>query len=532
MESSSQRSYSANEKAEPVPIITDVELGVKEQIELEDMTQVEGSDPALSQKMYLINNAIDEIGFTWYHAQLFCVSGFGYSADSQLEMIQGSVKVYLDYQFGREYPVSTEIFYVGLVVGSVFWGFGADIIGRKIAFNYSLFLSALFGFLTGGMSSYATYCIFLFLSTACAGGNIALDVTVFMEYLPSKYQFLNTVLAAWWGLGQTIAVLVAWAFIPNYSCDLEGECTSKMNRGWRYCWYINSGIVMAGALIRIFLFKLDETPKFLISNGRDEEAVAALRKIAVKYNRPFSLTVEQLKECGEIEASATSSENYAYEKQSIPGQIRANIKVIKEHVGILFYNKIVAWSTSLIILSWFLIGIAYDVFYNFLYIYIAQHGGDVEGSTYTTYRNSAIANFVGIFGPIVSGLVILIPKVGRRGTMAFGALASMAILFGYTTVRTQKGDAGFSSATYFFINIYYGCLYSYTPEVYPARVRTTGSALALVSCRIAGCITPVIYYYGQQSGSSVPIWVCGAVVGSLAIISLLLPFEPSNRRVV
>ncbi|GME84700.1 unnamed protein product [Ambrosiozyma monospora] len=116
--------------------------------------------------------------------------------------------------------------------------------------------------------------------------------------------------------------------------------------------------------------------------------------------------------------------------------------------------------------------------------------------------------------------------------MAVSAIASMAILFGYTSVRTPAGDAGFSSATYFFVNAYYACLYAYTPEVFPTRARTTGVGLALVACRFSGAFAPVIYWFGQESGSAVPIWVCGAVIGCLAILAALMPFEPSKQRSV
>lgn len=63
-----------------------------------DLTIVEDGDIALSRKIHLINNAIDEIGFTWFHVQLFCIAGFGYSVDSQMEMVQSAVKTYVDYQ--------------------------------------------------------------------------------------------------------------------------------------------------------------------------------------------------------------------------------------------------------------------------------------------------------------------------------------------------------------------------------------------------------------------------------------------------
>lgn len=493
-----------------------------------DMTMVEGGDKVLAKKINLINDAIDEIGFTWFHVQLFCIAGFGYSVDSQMEMIQSSVKKYVDLQLkGGGYPIGVEIFYAGLIVGSILFGFGADLIGRKLAFNSSLVLTSLFGFLTGGTSSYAMYCIFMFLSTVAAGGNIATDVAVFMEFLPSKYQFLNTSMAAWWGVGQTIASLVSWAFIPNNSCS-EPFCDSATNRGWRYCWYVNSGIVMGAALLRLFVLKLEETPKFLISVGKDEEALMAVQKLAKKYNRTCSLTLQDLKDCGEIEQTYFDYNNAHSFREGLQ-QLYATTKV---NLRILFSNKLVIRSTSLILTSWLLIGISYSVFYNFLYIYIASHGGDTGSTNYYVYRNATLDNFVGIFGPILGGFLIRIPKVGRRGTMIFGALSTMAILFGYTTVRNPSQDAGFGSATYFFCNVYYACLYAYTPEVFPTKARTTGVAVALVVGRIAGAFAPVVYWYGAQTGTSVPIWVCGALIGCLSILAFFMPFEPSKLRTV
>lgn len=493
-----------------------------------DLTIVESGDVVLAQKINLINDAIDEIGFTWFHVQLFCIAGFGYSVDSQMEMIQSAVKKYVDLQLkGGGYPIGVEIFYAGLIVGSILFGFGADLIGRKIAFNSSLILTSLFGFLTGGTSSYAMYCIFMFLSTVAAGGNIATDVAVFMEFLPSKYQFLNTSMAAWWGVGQTIAGLISWAFIPNNSCT-EPFCDSRTNRGWRYCWYVNSGIVMGAALLRLIVLKLDETPKFLISVGKDEEAFAAVQKLAAKYNRPCSLTLEQLKECGEIEKTYFDSKKAT----SFTTALKELWATTKVNIKILFSNKVVIRSTSLILLSWLFIGISYSVFYNFLYIYIASHGGDSGSTNYYVYRNATIDNFVGIFGPILAGFIIQIPKVGRRGTMMIGSIATMAILFGYTTVRTPSADAGFGSATYFCVNIYYACLYAYTPEVFPTKARATGVAISLSVSRIAGAFAPVVYWFGAHSGSSVPIWVCGALIGCLSIIAFFMPFEPSKLRSV
>lgn len=285
---------------------------------------------------------------------------------------------------------------------------------------------------------------------------------------------------------------------------------------------------MGAALLRLFFLKLDETPKFLVSSGRDEEAYEAIMKVARKHNRHCSLTLEQLKACGEIDPT--------YFDRSKCSDFMAGLKGLwettKVNIKILFSNKTVIRSTILIMTSWLFIGISYSVFYNFLYIYIASHGGSTGDSTYIVYRNATLDNFVGIFGPILGGALILIPRVGRRGTMIFGSLSGMAILFGYTTCRTPSADAGFGSATYFFINIYYACLYAYTPEVFPTKARATGVALCLVADRVSSAFAPVVYWFGAESGSSVPIWVCGAIIGCLSILAALMPFEPSKQRSV
>lgn len=43
----------------------------------DDLLDLKSVDPVLNAKMRLVNNAIDEIGFTGYQAKLFVLNGFG-----------------------------------------------------------------------------------------------------------------------------------------------------------------------------------------------------------------------------------------------------------------------------------------------------------------------------------------------------------------------------------------------------------------------------------------------------------------------
>lgn len=107
--------------------------------------------------------------------------------------------------------------YVGLLMGALFWGIGADIVGRKWAFNLSLFLASIFAIISGAAPSYVSWCSFVALSAFGAGGNLVLDTTVFLEFLPSSKHWMVTLMALWWGVGQAIAGLFAWAFIRKSS---------------------------------------------------------------------------------------------------------------------------------------------------------------------------------------------------------------------------------------------------------------------------------------------------------------------------
>ncbi|CAL1189364.1 unnamed protein product [Candida parapsilosis] len=489
-----------------------------------DMVDLEANDEILHAKMKLINDAIDEIGFTPYHLKLFFLNGMGYWTDNQLNFLESTVRQFINYQFGYKFPVTAETYAGGMILGALVWGFGADLIGRKLAFNLSLLLSAIFAIMAGMMGNMASYALFVLLSAFAAGGNLVLDTCVFLEFLPHKDQWLLTFFALFWGIGQTIATALGYAFLPNNTCDSADYCPSHINRGWRYVWYTNGSIVLAMAILRVTVIRLKETPKFLVANNRDAEAVAVLQSIAAKYNRPCSLTLEQLLECGEIKSNSDYRNNFNF---------KGIFQLMFKHMKILFATSKATRSTILLFISWAFLGISYPLYSSFLPQYLATRGANISASTTSgVYRDNLIANACSVGGPIVAGLMLkFIPKLGRREVMFIGGIATMALLFGYTQVRTRSQNVGFTSSVYVALYIYYGVIYAYTPEVMPSAARATGNCLCLFATRICTAMVPIIAYYSDTS-SAVPIWICGAFVGVIGIIALFLPFEPTKQRVV
>lgn len=104
-----------------------------------------------------------------------------------------------------------------MLVGALFWGLFADVVGRRTAFNVSLFVCSIFTIAAGAAPNWASLGFFIAAAAFGAGGNLILDTAVLLEYLPSNKQWVLSTMAAWFGVGCTIAGLVAWGFMRTFS---------------------------------------------------------------------------------------------------------------------------------------------------------------------------------------------------------------------------------------------------------------------------------------------------------------------------
>jgi MFS family permease len=122
---------------------------------------------------------------------------------------------------------------------------------------------------------------------------------------------------------------------------LSGNLQSQ---GWRYVWYGNGAFIFVLSVLRVTVIRLKETPKYLLAKGQDQEVVNNFQSIAHKYNRPCSLTIQQLDACGPI--------------KSTYGNSRYGVGELMAHLRGLFATKKMGISTSLIWFSWTLIGMS------------------------------------------------------------------------------------------------------------------------------------------------------------------------------
>jgi len=145
------------------------------------------------------------------------------------------------------------------------------------------------------------------------------------------------------------------------------------------------------------------------------------------------------------------------------------------------------------------------------------------------WRDYTLTNISGIFGPILAGYMCNLRVLGRRYTMLIGAILTMVFFFAYTAVSTPDQNVAFSCTIGFCLNIYYGTLYAYTPEVLPSAHRGTGNGIAVACNRIMGIVSAVVGTTADTS-TSVPIYICAALFGAMGVVAALFPFEPYGKR--
>ena len=215
--------------------------------------------------------------------------------------------------------------------------------------------------------NYAAFCGVYLLSSIGLGGNIPIDATIALEFLPQSRRNLVSLLSMWQPIGVVAASGIAYGTAAKYRCDVslpsckpvaDGEpcCSVSSNMGWRYEVIILGCITLLVFFVRFFIFPFYESPKFLLSKGREQEAIDVLHKIA-KFNKapPPTLTVEDFAEIDAFPPEYSSAEVSAppvYTHMQMVGRaLRGFIHSFK-HLKGLFLNKLQAFTFVLLAIAY------------------------------------------------------------------------------------------------------------------------------------------------------------------------------------
>jgi putative MFS transporter len=154
---------------------------------------------------------------------------------------------------------------LGLFLGSAFFGWISDRLGRIIIFTSSFAVITLFTFLQFFVTEPWQLFVLRVLIGIGVGGDYTVGHALLAEFLPRKHR--GEILGSFsviWTFGYVLAALVGIAFI-----------NAQLANAWRWLLILPGFIA---AIVLVARLGTPESPRWLMRHGRVDEATAILRK--------------------------------------------------------------------------------------------------------------------------------------------------------------------------------------------------------------------------------------------------------------
>ncbi|GAC97835.1 membrane transporter [Pseudozyma hubeiensis SY62] len=507
-------------------------------------------------KSMMISAELDRMGMGRYQICIWFLCGCGYFIDLLWAQALGLIVTQVAYEFadeinGQTGPLQTA-FSTGLTVGAFFFGFAVDVVGRKWSFYLTTLIASIFGIASGGARSFDTLCVLSAFIGFGIGGNIPIDATITLEFLPTNRRFLVAALSLFQPLGVMVCSGISYGLIPKYACGSADGCTRANNMGWRYTLYTLGCITWVIFVARFFIFKFRESPQYLLARGKDAQALKIIRQI-LETNRskvePL-FTQADFHEAARRIAEHEGREYNAEEEEEREGlhaggtktsRLQSAKKSAKEMVALflnaktLFQNRTMARVTIIIWITFIADFWGFTLGGFYLPQILRAKGAKQDTSIATTYRNYILIYFPGIFAVALGAAMIEAPKVGRQWAMVVSSALMAISFFLFTLTSTQAGSVGLNLLEYFFQSLFNSILYAFVPEIYPSQVRGTASGLASTLGRIAGIVAPLaadpLFRDQTEVQARHVLYLAGGVTLLCPVALAFLPYDTRGMRV-
>ena len=439
--------------------------------------------------MLSIAQRIDQLPSTPMLRKVFFITGIAWMFDA---MNQGMVSGVMA-AIGEDWALTTgqlgllgSIGMLGMALGATLSGIAADRVGRKTLIVSNLVIFGVASGLAGFSVNYPMLLVLRFLTGFGLGGEGPVAFAFISEYTPTKIRGRNGVLLeSFWAWGWIIAALVAYFLIPVY--------------GWRVAFWIGA----LPALFAIVYYKtIPESPRYLESAGKTEEADSLV-----------SIMEEQA-------GVRYKGEKREEENKSSAEKIRITFKDL--------WSRKYIRSTVVLWIIWFGVNFGYYGFVLWTPTLLVGKGFTLVKSFEFTLI-MCLAQLPGYYSA-----AWLVERIGRKKLLStyFAGTALAAWLFGHAASVTEV--LLFGSLLYFFSLGAWGCVYAYTPEVYPTVARGSGSGWATAFGRLgafsAPFVVPVIYNaYGTQTGFTYVFIMLTAVFATVAVAVAILGTETMGK---
>lgn len=337
----------------------------------------------------------------------------------------------------------------GLLPGSILWGQLADVIGRKTSLFYSTLVFSVFTMLSALSLDYISLLLLRFMTGVGLGGYLPICFSLTAEFMPVKKR------------GSTLALLDSFYPIGTFSAGILSLTLVPFENNWRLI-FLAVGVltVLPMLMTRTHLF---ESPRYLTTKGRWEEAKKVVENVALRIGVEVNISIDKEK----------------------PGLGRKGTldAMVKDFSSL--------WKPAhrkITIMLWFTwIAACYSYFG--IAMYLPSILEEIGVVTSVSFLFSSFMYLGGILAAVF--VASIVEKIGRKIPLTLFLIATGSIMIpwamglGFTLLFVALGLVWL-----FLIAGSWAYLAAYTPEAYPTRVRVTGYGWATAIGRLAGAVAP------------------------------------------
>ncbi|XP_075756467.1 solute carrier family 22 member 4 [Pelodiscus sinensis] len=403
-----------------------------------------------------------------------CLDGWEYSRELYLSTIVTEWNLVCDDDWKT--PLTTSLFFVGVLLGSFISGQLSDRFGRKSILFATMAVQTGFSFVQIFSTSWEMFTV-LFLIVGM--GQISNYVVAFIlgtEILGKSVRIIFST------LGVCIFFAIGYMLLPLFAYFI---------RDWRM---LLLALTVPGVFCIPLWWLIPESPRWLISQGRFKEAEAIIRK-AAKTNG--------------IVAPAMLFDSREMQDLKLQQQQKA-------YILDLFRTQNIAVITVMSLFLWMLTSVGY--------FGLSLNTPNLHGNPYVNCFLSAVIEV-----PAYVIAWLLLRTVPRRysiaGTLFLGGGVVLFIQLVPTDLHTLSvflvmlGKFGITSA--------FSMLYVYTAELYPTIVRNMAVGATSMSSRVGSIIAPYFVYLGAYD-RFLPYILMGSLTILIGILTLFLPESYGN----
>lgn len=467
------------------------------------------TDPHERRRLAL--EKIDNASFGWYHVRAIMVAGIGFMTDSYDIFAINIATTMFSYVFwgadqglAGKIPTSTTTLIkvstsVGTVIGQLFFGWIADVVGRKKVYGVELMIiiAATIGQTIVGESPAITFVgtlvFWRIVMGIGIGGDYPLSSIITSEFASTKWRgaIMGAVFAnQGWGqlLGGIVSVICVAAWkdsligAENVS-ECTGDCTKAIDQMWRVL--IGFGCVPACCAL-YFRLTIPETPRYTFDVSRDVEKAAADSEqfSSGKIGNAPESEVQQLRETA---IPTSEEEEYAPPK--------ASWKDFWRHFGQWKHGKILLGTAG----SWFLLDVAYYGLSLNNSVILATIGYAGQKNVYHNLYNTSVGNIIITCAGAIPGYwlsVLTLDFVGRK-PIQLGGFIILTIIFCVIGFAYNKLSEHGLLALYILAQLFCNwgpntTTFIVPGEIFPTRYRSTAHGMSAASGKIGAIIAQCV----------------------------------------